>query len=53
MPSFATGKGRWPWSKSRVVRVGDVLQGYRVVSIDDDGVLLAPSASQDVREDRK
>jgi len=38
---------------NRVVRVGDVLQGYRVVSIDDDGVLLAPSGSQDVREDRK
>jgi hypothetical protein len=38
---------------NRVVRVGDVLQGYRVVSIDDDGVLLAPSDSQDAQEDRK
>ena len=38
---------------NRVVRVGDVLQGYRVVSIDDDGVLLAPSDSQDVQKDRK
>jgi len=37
----------------RVVRVGDVIQGYRVVSIDDDGVLLAPSDSQDVSEERK
>ncbi len=38
---------------NRVVHVGDVLQGYRVVSIDDDGVLRAPSGSQDAREDRK
>ena len=38
---------------NRVVRVGDVLQGYRVVSIEDDGVVLAPSGSQDVREDPK
>jgi hypothetical protein len=38
---------------NRVVRVGDVLQGYRVVSIDDDGVLLAPAGSQEVQKDRK
>jgi hypothetical protein len=47
------GQGAVAVIDKRVVRVGDVLQGYRVVSIDDDGVLLAPSPSQDVPEERK
>jgi len=37
---------------TQVVRVGDVLDGFRVISIDTDGVLLAPSDSPNRREDR-
>jgi hypothetical protein len=37
----------------RVVRVGDELDGYRVVSIDNEGVLLAPSNPQDAREEQQ
>jgi hypothetical protein len=50
---FRDGDGAAAVIDNRVVHVGDVLQGYRVVSIDDDGVLVTPSDSQDVREDRK
>ncbi len=35
-----------------LVRVGDELNGFRVVSIDPDGVLLAPSNPQDGQEDQ-
>jgi hypothetical protein len=38
---------------NRVVRVGDVIEGYRVVSIDAGGVLLAPSGREEMREERK
>jgi len=38
---------------NRVVRVGDVIEGYRVVSIEADGVLLAPSEPERTREERK
>lgn len=37
---------------SQEVRVGDVLEGFRVMSIDSDGVLLAPSDASQRREDR-
>jgi len=47
------GKGTVAVIDKNVVRVGDVIQGYRVVSIDDDGVLLTPSDSQNVAEERK
>ena len=38
---------------NREVRVGDVIEGYRVVSIEADGVLLAPSEPARNREERK
>ncbi|MGQ9574683.1 MAG: hypothetical protein ACUVUC_05150 [Thermoguttaceae bacterium] len=38
---------------NRLVRVGDLLEGYRVISIDRDGVLVAPPDWQDVQKDRK
>jgi len=38
---------------NRVVRVGDVIEGYRVVSIDAGGVLLAPFGREDTPEERK
>jgi hypothetical protein len=38
---------------NRVVRVGDVLEGYRVVSIDLQGVVLAPADRQESHEVRK
>jgi hypothetical protein len=43
---FRDGDGAAAVIDNRVVHVGDVLQGYRVVSIDDDGVLVTPSGGQ-------
>ncbi len=37
----------------RVVRVGDMIEGYRVQSIDGGGVLLVPSRHKVAREERK
>jgi hypothetical protein len=38
---------------NRVVRVGDVVEGYRVVSIDLQGIVLAPADRQESHEEHK
>lgn len=38
---------------NRVVKVGDEIEGFRVVAIDPDGLLLEPSGRKDSREERK
>jgi len=38
---------------NRVVRVGDVVEGYRVVSIDPQGILLEPVGQKNPPEKRK
>jgi hypothetical protein len=38
---------------NRAVRVGDTLEGHRVVAIDSSGVLLAPADRQESHEVHK
>jgi hypothetical protein len=38
---------------NRVVRVGDVVEGYRVMSIDLQGIVLAPADRQESHEEHK
>ncbi len=48
-----TQRGAVAMVGNRVVRVGDMLEGHRVVAIDSSGVLLAPADRQESHEVHK